>query len=385
MQQRHMAAITTRRILHLRTVVGKGGGPEKTLLNSHRYLPGYAVRLLYIHPAGDREFDLPQRAVAAGADLVAVAERTPLDPRPWLKISQEIRRFGPDVLHAHDYKTDVLAALFGRCFRIPVVGTLHGNVTRSRRLSTYYKVDRWALRRMRQVICVSRDLVDEAIQAGVPADRVSLIDNAIDLAKYRRTMSRVEAKHRLGVDPNVFLVGAVGRLMPEKGFDVLIRAMTRLQNLPQPLSLVIAGDGAEHVQLSSLIDRLKCNAIVQLLGHRTDVTEILQACDVFVLSSRREASPNVVLEAMALETPIIATRIAGVPDMINDDETGMLVEPENPAALADAVERLQKDPAKRARLATNARMVCETRYCFEARMKKEWNVYEEILGCSKKI
>jgi len=385
MHQLNEAAIAARRILHLRTVVGKGGGPEKTLLNSHRYLPGYAVRLLYIHPAGDREFDLPQRAVAAGADLVAVAERTPLDPRPWLKISREIRRFRPDVLHAHDYKTDVVAALFGRCFRIPVVSTLHGNVTRTRRLSTYYKVDRWALRRMRQVICVSRDLVDEAIQAGVPSDRVSLIDNAIDLAKYRRTMSRVDAKHRLGVDPNTFLVGAVGRLMPEKGFDILIRAMTRLQSLPQPPSLVIAGDGAEHGRLSALVDGLKCNAFVRLLGHRTDVAEILQACDVFVLSSRREASPNVVLEAMALETPVIATRIAGVPDMITDGETGILVEPENPSALAEAVERLQKELANRDRLAANARIACETRFCFEARMKKEWNVYEEILGSSKKI
>jgi glycosyltransferase involved in cell wall biosynthesis len=348
-------------------------------LNSHRYLPDHEVRLLYVHPAGDREFDLPQRASDSGADVVAIPERLPIDPCAVWRLFREIRRFSPHVLHAHDYKTDVLAVLIGKALGIKVITTLHGFGLTTGRLRLYYRADRWALRRMEKVIAVSTDLVEHALAVGVPPQRVALMENGIDLTRYRRTLTLPEAKRLLNIEANEFVLGGIGRLVPEKAFDVLIQAVGQCAR-SRPVVLVLAGDGPERSRLESLAEAHNCRSCVRFLGHRTDVPLVLQACDSFVLSSRREASPNVVLEAMALETPVIATRVAGVPDMITHDETGVLIEPENAAAIAEAVDRLERDPAFRARLAANARKTCEARFCFESRMSKERRIYDELFG-----
>src|SRR5438045_2138598 len=146
-------------MLHLRTVSGHGGGPEKTLLASPKFLADqYDVRLLYIRPAVDPDYDMPQRASNLGLELIDIPERGPLDPRTWWRAARAVREFQPDLLHAHDYKTNLLSLALGWRFGIPVVTTLHGYVTRGPRLNLYYRLDRHLLRRIDHCIAVSHDL-----------------------------------------------------------------------------------------------------------------------------------------------------------------------------------------------------------------------------------
>lgn len=370
-----------RRVLHLRTVTGPGGGPEKTLLNTHRFLPAdYQSRLLYLHPRNDVRFDLTDRARASGAELIAVPEFGPCDPRAITQLYREVRSYRPNVLHAHDYKTEVLAASLGKCLRIPAVTTLHGNVTLGGRLKAYYKLGAWAWRRMRRVMAVSSDLVEVAVAAGVPRERCRLIENGIDFHSVVRGLSNVEARRAAGLGGAGILLAAVGRLMPEKGFDVLLAAFASVFKLNPSLRLVIAGEGPERTRLERLIDDLNLTRSAMLLGHRTDVDVVLQAADIFVLSSRREAFPNVVLEAMALETPVIAARVAGVPGMIDHERTGLLVDSESVTQLACQIYQLAHDDRLRSRLAAAARNEVEKRFSFADRMRKECAVYDEILG-----
>jgi glycosyltransferase involved in cell wall biosynthesis len=370
-----------RRILHLRTVTGRGGGPEKTLLNSHRFVGGeYELELAYLYPQDDPNFDLELRASQTGARLVAISERGPIDHITWKRLKSEVRRFRPHILHAHDYKTNLLALALSRLFRVPAVTTLHGYVTFSPRLNFYYALDRWVLRRMTKVMAVSRDLLDLAVAAGVAPKKCVLIENGIDTEQFLRTQSSAAAKASLGIRPDIFVLGAVGRLMPEKGFDVLIRSVARLEQLGRTIRLLIAGEGQERQSLEALIAELGCGDRVELLGYRTDVPQVLEACDGFVLSSRREASPNVVLEAMALQTPVIATRVAGVPEMLQDGTTGLLIDPDDIEGLAAAIQRIATDPELRTRLVTEARSVVATRYSFAERMRKECAVYDDLLG-----
>jgi glycosyltransferase involved in cell wall biosynthesis len=369
------------RVLHLRTVVGRGGGPEKTLLNSHRYAASaFDIRLLYIHPRDDAEFDLPFRASKCGADLTVIAERGPWDPGTLVGLVRKIRDFRPHILHAHDYKTDLLATLLSFPFRTPCVATLHGNVTQDRRLNLYYRLDRWALRRMLRVMAVSRDLREQAIASGVASEKCVLVENGVDVEHYRRANLQAAAKSTLGIPSDSFLLGAVGRLMPEKGFDLLIRAVAPLCDEFPNVRLQIAGDGTERRRLEAIINQLDCAGRIELVGHRADVRDLLEACDVFVLSSRREAFPNVVLEAMAMETPVVASRIAGLPQLIIDGETGLLVEPDNVEGFTTAVRRLIESKSLRNRLTSAARALVETRFTFAERMRKEFDVYDELLG-----
>ena len=146
------------------------------------------------------------------------------------------------------------------------------------------------------------------------------------------------------------------------------------------MALLIAGEGDEEPRLRTLVAELGCGERVRLLGYRADVTELYQALDVFALSSRREGLPNVLLEAMALEVPVVATRIAGVPKLIDDENNGLLIQPGSVDELTDALERLLRDGELRKRLARAGRETIAARYSFAARMRKVQAIYDDLLG-----
>ena len=370
-----------KRVLHLRTISGKGGGPEKTLLNSPRFLRDrFDVRLAYIRPARDSAYDMPSRAAARGVEFMDIPERSGIDPRTLWRLARAIADFRPDLLHAHDYKTNLLGLILGRCLRIPVMTTLHGYVTRGGRLELYYLADRLALPLMDHVVSVSEDLDRHARTVNVPRARRSLIANAIDTEEYVRRHDVAAAKRRLGLSPGRLTVGAVGRLAPEKGFDLLIRATHLLVRAGHDMDLIIAGDGDARLTLQTLVKELGLADRVRLLGHQDHMHAVYEAMDVFALSSLREGLPNVVLEAMALEVPVIATRTAGVPSLIRDGETGLLVEPGSVPELAAGVARLLDDPGARVRLAAAGRRMVVQNYSFSARMRKVRAVYDGLLN-----
>lgn len=380
---------STPTILHLRTVTGQGGGPEKTLLASPKHIgPRYRLRLAYIRPANDALYDMPARAQRAGATLIDVPERGGADPRTWSALVREIKHSRPALLHPHDYKTNILAVLLGKRFGLPVVTTMHGFGLPNARLKLYFRLERWALRRMDRVICVSPDLLEYAVKIGVPSERCKLVDNAIDLEQFTRRATVEEAKKRLGLSPERLLMGAVGRLFEEKGFDRLIAATGRLsgpahETHPRvPLDLVIVGEGPERGALERLIRQRGLEDRVRLAGHQTDTIAWFEAMDIFALSSLREGLPNVLLEAMALEVPVVATRVGGVPGLVSDGESGLLVKPDDVDGLTTAIRTLAETPNVRRRLAAAARKAIETGYSFEKRMEKIRGIYDEVLGAT---
>jgi glycosyltransferase involved in cell wall biosynthesis len=372
------------RVLHLRTVSGRGGGPEKTILNSPRFLTEtYEMRLAYIRPENDPEYDMPQRARQMGVDLIDVPERGGFDPRTVRRLAKEIRAFRPDILHAHDYKTNVLAVLLGRWFDVPVMTTLHGYGIAAGRLAAYYQLDRWSLRRMAHVVAVSEDLYQTLLDLRIPASRRSLIANGIDAEEFQRRRSVQEAKAALGMSGARLMIGAIGRLTAVKGFDLLIRAVDQLVNQGLDVELFIVGEGEERPRLQETIAQLGRSDRIHLLGHRSDVREIYEAMDVYALSSFGEGLPNVLLEAMALEVPIVATRVGGVARLVADEENGLLVEPGDRDGLTQALARLLQDPDLCDRLRQAGRETVETRYSFQARMEKVRALYDNVLASRK--
>ncbi|HTK74008.1 MAG TPA: glycosyltransferase family 4 protein, partial [Gemmataceae bacterium] len=214
----------------------------------------------------------------------------------------------------------------------------------------------------------------------VSRERCVLIENAIDTDEFARRTDVAEAKRRLGVSPGRLAIAAVGRLSPEKGFDLLIRAVARLIETGLDLQLLVAGDGDAGAVLQSLAAELGLADRVRLLGYLSDPRPLYEAADVFALSSLREGLPNVVLEAMALGVPVVATRIAGVPRLVRDGDTGVLVEPGSVPELAAGLARLLGDPTARVRLAAAGRRNVVENYSFSARMRKVRAVYDRLLN-----
>lgn len=365
-------------ILDARVLSGSGGGPDKTLIHSPPVLAraGYRMLCAYLHDPADPGFGvLRAKAAAAGVGLISVPDHGPLDWRVVPRMLEVCRRERVAVWHGHDYKTNALGLVLKRFHPLRLVTTVHGWVHRTGRTPLYYIIDRLSLRYYERVLCVSPDLVAAGRRAGVPASRLMLLENGIAVDAYGRSQSAAHARSAVGLADR-FTIGAAGRLSAEKGFDILIRAVDRLLAAGHDLQLWIAGEGVEQDALARRIAELGRGDRIHLLGYRPDLKALYEATDVFALSSLREGLPNVVLEAMALGVPVVATAVNGVARLVIPNETGELVAGGSVEALAAGLHRLIADPDLRERYAAGGRRVVEERFSFSARMGKLARVYD---------
>lgn len=369
-------------VLHTRVVTGTGGGPEKTILNSPRFLErlGYLGLCAYMHPPKDPGFNvLRDRAEKAGATLYSVPDRGIWDLSVFRQLLTICQENNVSIWHGHDYKSNFIGLMLRRIWPMKLLTTSHGWVKFTSRTPVYHAVDRYCQRRYDRVICVSQDIQQICLNHGVRPSKCRVIDNAIDVEQNRRAMEIHQAKNNLGWPTDQFVVGAVGRLSPEKGFDLLITAVSQLIEEGYPVRLVIAGEGDARDSLERLIQEQASPERFQLLGHRNDIPQLLQGLDIFALSSLREGLPNVVLEAMAYEVPVLATRIAGIPRLIQNQKNGLLVEPGQAKFLANGLRELLTNPELRLSYAAAGRATIESDFSFQSRMEKIASVYDELL------
>jgi glycosyltransferase involved in cell wall biosynthesis len=368
-------------IFDTRVVTGSGGGPDKTILNSPRFLNRMGYRMLcgYLYPPNDPGYqDIVRKAERYNAPLVSIPDRGAWDWRVFTELLKVCRKENVKVWHGHDYKTNALGLLLKRFWPMRLVTTVHGWVHHTSRTPFYYKVDKFCLPRYEKVICVSEDLYQECLSIGVPEKACVLLENGIDLDDYRRRLRTIEGKAALGVPVQDLLIGAVGRLAPEKAFDLLIRAIPTLKNRGIDARLIIVGEGDDRPRLEALIRELNLGDRVTLSGWQSDVRRFYEALDVFALSSLREGLPNVLLEAMALEVPCVATRIAGIPRLIQHGRNGLLVEAGDQEGLNNALTGLLSQVGLREELRKAARQTIEERYSFAKRMEKLKLLYDEM-------
>ncbi len=369
-------------VFDTRVVTGSGGGPDKTILNSPRFLTPLGYRMLcgYLTPPNDPGYaDIERKAAKYGAPLITIPDRGATDWRVVPKLLKVCRDENVSIWHGHDYKTNALGLLLNRFWPMRLVTTLHGWVKNTARTPLYYRIDRLCLPRYERVFCVSEDLYDAARRSGVARSKCVLLENGIDTAEYTSSRTTAEAKSLLGVPAGEFLIGAVGRLSPEKGFDLLIRSVKFLRDAGHPVRLRIVGEGDDRPRLEALRAELGSGDYVSLPGWRADVRGEFEAMDLFALSSLREGLPNVVLEAMALGVPCLATRIAGVPKLIDHGVSGELVPPGDGSALTAGILRLLGDSELRLRYAEAGRAAIVARYDFAGRMTRLARAYDELL------
>lgn len=370
-------------VFDTRVVTGSGGGPDKTILNSPRFLDplGYKMICGYLHPPDDTGYEqIIQKAAKYKAPLVSIPDRGPLDWRVVTELLAVCRREKVVIWHGHDYKTNALGLLLKRFWPMRLVTTLHGWVEHTNRTPLYYRIDQLCLPKYEKVICVSQDLYDAAIKCRVPKRNCILLENAIDTDEYQRSKTTDEAKRALGFPADSYLIGGVGRLSPEKAFDAQIRALHTLLQRGLNVNLVVIGEGGDRPRLEALAKELGVTDRVKLPGWQSDVRSYFEAMDVFALSSLREGLPNVLLEAMALEVPSVATRIAGIPRLIQDGQNGFLIEPGDLPALTSSLHSLLTNAGLRATFRQAARQTIETRYSFPIRMQRLKQIYDEMLS-----
>ena len=301
---------------------------------------GHDVHVLAVAAGGETAdaFLAPLAEAGVSTRTLAVPGRAYLRERA--AVAQALRQLRPDVVHTHGYRPDVLDAGVARRLGIPTVTTVHG-FTGGRWKNRFYE---WlqcrAFRRFDAVVAVSRPLAVELERGGVPAARIHEVPNA--WRPLAPALDREAARRALGLPPDAFVVGWVGRLSHEKGPDLLLEALLQVHDLPLVVSII--GSGIMRVALQTQARALGLNGSLRWHGTVPEAGRLFAAFDVCVLSSRTEGTPMVLFEAMAAGVPIVATRVGGVPDVVSSAEAA-LVPSDDPVALAAGIRAVYRIPA----------------------------------------
>jgi glycosyltransferase involved in cell wall biosynthesis len=372
------------RVLELRSVRGTGGGPEKTILlgTAHTDPAHCTITVGYIRDQRDGVFGIDQWAQRIGIDYVEIRERHSFDPAIWAPLKRLVRDRTIQIVHSHDYKTNLIAWMLARSEGIIPLSTVHGWTGHSpRERFLYYPADKRVLARFPRLIAVSSDIRNELIRCGAKPRRVTVVLNGIDHKTfYRDRALRGPARLELGLADGEIAVGAVGRLEPQKRFDLLLKAIADTRSRWPNLRLLIAGDGSAATSLGRMIQDLNLQDSCRLIGHCPDVARFHHALDLFVQSSDYEGTPNSVLEAMALGTPIVATDAGGTSELVVDGVHGLVVHCGSASVISAAIEQALNDPAGTQARTLAARVRIERELSFERRMQRVEGIYRDLLA-----
>jgi len=317
-------------VLHI-IAPGLVGGGESVVVGLARGLRGDGVQAsvaTVVHSDPERH-PVIRRLQEDGVPVhpVLVPHRAYVRERRAVHRLLETRR--PDIVHTHGYRADLLDAGIARGLGIPTVTTIHGSSRMNWRTALYEAVQFRLLRRFQAVVAVSRPLVGDLTRAGVPPHRIHLVPNAWD--GRAPLLPRAAARRALGLPLDAFVVGWVGRLIPVKGCDVFVHAVSMLRDPSVHASIV--GSGPEQQRLEALVARQGLAGRVHFHGCRENAASLFRAFDVWVLSSRSEGTPMVLFEAMAAGVPIVAADVGGVGDVVSQVEA-CVVPPEDPDTIA---------------------------------------------------
>jgi glycosyltransferase involved in cell wall biosynthesis len=349
------------RVLHPITRLTLGGSSENTIAScvaldragydcmlATSFRESDASSLADARRRGCRVVDIPAlgREVAPLADLTALAELVRL-----------IRRERPAIVHTHTSKAGFIGRLAAVIARVPaVIHQPHGHIFYGyfspRRTAVFTTLERWAARWTDRIITLTDRGTDEHLARDIGcAEQYVAVPSGVPTDELRAAAPpRGGARARLGLDPDAFVVVGLGRLVPIKGFDLLARALPAVVAQIPSARVLLVGDGAERAYLGAIASSMGVTERLQMTGETEDMTSYLAAADVVAVPSRNEGMGRVIVEAMALGLPVVATAVGGIPDVVTDGECGRLVEPEDVDALGAALIELGRDPALRRKL-----------------------------------
>jgi glycosyltransferase involved in cell wall biosynthesis len=326
------------------------GGTEKALLTVLQKLDRSRFEPVGVVVTKGRRA-MAERWEATGVPVIAMGMGRWPTPWGYLKLRSTLHKLKPDIVHAFLYHAILLSRLASKSLPWKLITSPRVNYKFAPRPALF--IDRWLRRRDAMALCESSASRQTLIELGYRAEKVRVAQNGVDTEAFRRDdAARGRLREEWDVHPTDVVIGTVGRLHRQKGFDVLIRACARLVSGPVRFKVVIAGGGPEAAALRA--QAKEANLPVIFLGERLDVPAVLSAFDVYVQASRYEGMSNALLEAMAAGLPCAATAVDGTLDFARDGENLILVRPDDHLALAVAIGYLIEKPDLRRRLSENA-------------------------------
>lgn len=302
--------------------------------------------------------------------------------RRYLELFRLIKNGDFDLVHTNGTLADLTAIPIAKLLGLPCISTCHGFIHNDLKLKFYNIANKILLRLCSKVIAVSEELRDDLIKSGIDTDYISLIENAVS-TEYDAKLSayyRNRIRKKLGFNNNNFVIGFIGRLSHEKGCQYLIEAIFKLKELKLPVKAVIIGEGYQKRELELLVKKYHVENEVVFAGFQNNIENWLPVLECFILPSLTEGTPMALLEAMAFGVPVIASRVGGVPNIINSLINGILVSPGKPKDIVDAVCMLYRNEPERQRLSKAANNTIKANYNINEWTSKIEKEYLKVLG-----
>jgi len=357
-------------VLHTEASHGLGG-QELRILAESRWLLDHGWGALVACPP---ESPLLTEAPAAGVPAVAVRMRGPLDIPALAALRRLMRERAVGLVHTHSSVDSWLGGLAAKSLRLPVVRSRHVSIRILRRRALVY--------RLADRIITSGEAVRAiVVGAGIAPARVVSIPPGVDIARFHPRVSGKAVREELGIPAGAPVVGLVANIRGSKGHNVFLEAAGEILGRSPDARFLIVGDGVGFAEVRERVHAMGLEPAVTMMGFRRDIPEVMAALDVLVLPSiRSEATSQVIPQALAVGTPVVASTVGGNPELIRDGETGRLVAPGDGRALARAVLSLLADPERARALARAGQAAALARYSIDASMARTTDVYRALVA-----
>jgi glycosyltransferase involved in cell wall biosynthesis len=361
-------------------------GPSRNLIEFGKLAANPEPGLLPVqvivatYQRGPGESPLAVTAKNAGLSVFTISERRRWDTKVFPQLRQMIAQCQPDILESRNVKSHFLVRMLGLHRKCRWVAWNHGYTATNWLDRAYSQLDRWSLRGAYRVVTVCGSFADKLESRGIDRDRITVLHNSVKPFVAPPLEQVQQVRHSLGLQDQAVIL-AVGRLSYEKGIADLLRAAAVLSNtkgVPN-FRLVLVGDGPEREALARLASRLGIEGKLTMAGFQRDTKPYYSIATLMAVSSHTEGSPNVVLEAMAAGLPIAATAVGGIPEILEEGLTGLMVPPRNPDAMASAILRILTDPEMRLRLGAAARLRAESNFTPEVYKRSLVEFYQKTL------
>jgi glycosyltransferase involved in cell wall biosynthesis len=376
--QREVVKRKAPRVLHL---VSSGGlyGAEQVILNLAR-TENVISYVGALHNTHNPNLEVIDEAKKRGLRTAVFDSVGRVDVRTIFRIRRFLRNNDIDILHTHNYKVDIIGFAAALGSRTEWLATNHVWHPINAKLRLYETADAFVLPFAKRIVAVSKEIREDLISTKVRPERIRVIGNGIDLDHFAQVRPIEPLKAALGIRDGDVVVTIVGRLSPEKGHRTFLEVARKMSANRDNVKFLVVGDGPLRDELHAEAARLDLGERLVFAGFREDMPAIYALTDVLVSASSIEGLPMTILEAMASRVPIVATRVGGVPEVIKNGETGLLVESPDVEALKAQIESLVDDPSKRRRLSEAALEFVKTNHSYERMCEAYGLIYEEVLG-----
>lgn len=363
------------------------GGPGKGLVQFFRHggLEGCSPLVINYRITSERDekTDFVRAIQKSGAPMASLLQRKLLDPSLVSQALELVRAHDINILQSHGYKSHLLCWLLRRKTGLPWLAFVHGWTRENMRIRLYTALEHCLLLRADEVVAVSESLRSRLLPP--VRKRCRVIANALALEEMTTECSRSAIRKQLGYNEEDLVIGIVGRLSPEKGHKLFLHALAAARQKEPRLRGLIVGDGQERAALVEEVKQLGLENFCLFTGHVSKPAPYYLAMDIQAMPSFTEGMPNAALEGMSMGLPLVATRVGGIPEVLVDKETGILIPPDHEKAFIEAILALAASPEQREAMGRAALERIQSVFSPDVRANRILDLYREILEQHKEL